>query len=73
MAEEQPVTAKPRNDSWIQERINNREEKRGCGIGLYIREGLKYKRRDDITTKRSTIEHMRLHISEKDSFLLAVF
>ena len=53
--------------------FNNREEKRGGGVGLCIREGLKYKR-DDISTKDSTIEHMWLQVkSEKDSFLLAVF
>jgi len=42
------------------------------GIGLYIREDMKYKRRDDITQKDVTMEHLWLQVkSEKDSFLLA--
>lgn len=54
--------------------FNNREEKRGGGVGLYIRESLQYKRRDDIIEKDRTMEHLWLQVkSEKDSFLLAVF
>ena len=54
--------------------FNNREEKRGGGVGLYIRENLQYKRRNDITEKDRTMEHLWLQVkSEKNSFLLAVF
>ena len=54
--------------------FNNRDGKRGGSVGLYIREGLQYKRRDDITRKDSTMEQLWLQVkSEKDSFLLAVF
>ena len=68
MAEEQPVTLNHVTIPGYKNKFNNREEKRGSGVGL------KYKRRGDITTKDSTIEHMWLQVkSEKDSFLLAVF
>ena len=54
--------------------FNNRDGKRGGGVGLYIKENLQYKRRNDIIQKDKSIEHLWLQVnSEKDSFLLAVF
>ena len=53
-------------------KFHHRDKKRGGGVGMYIRESIKFKKRDDITDKDNTIEHMWMEIKGKhDSFLLA--
>ena len=54
-------------------KFNNRDKKRGGGVGMYIRNTTNFKKRDDITERDNTIEHMWLEIKGKhNSFLLAV-
>jgi len=54
-------------------KFNNRDKKRGGGVGMYIHKTTTAKKRDDITAQDTTIEHMWMEVKGKhDSFLLAV-
>ena len=53
-------------------KFRHRDKKRGGGVGMYIHESVKFKKRDDITEKDNTMEHMWMEIKGRhDSFLLA--
>ena len=54
----------------------NRNSKRGGGVGVYLKNHMKYKTRNDIVKIDETIEHLWLEIQGKNknnSYLLGVF
>ncbi|XP_066923457.1 uncharacterized protein [Clytia hemisphaerica] len=55
-------------------RYNNRNGKRGGGVGAYFKDGIKHRPRTDIDKKDTTIEHQWFEVKGKKSpFLIAVF
>ena len=57
-----------------EQKFNNRDNKRGGIVGMYIRKSMVVKKRHDITSHDNTIENMWMDVKGKkyDSFLLAV-
>ena len=45
--------------------FRNRDEKRGGGVGFYLKSDIKYKRRDDIEALDNTIEHQWIEFTGK--------
>ena len=45
---------------------NNRVDRRGGGVGIYIKESIKYKLRDDITRSDQELEHLWIEIEGKN-------
>ena len=56
--------------------FQNRTSKRGGGVGLYIKENIRYKRRTDIEKQAPEFEHIWIEIAGKNKFsktLIGVF
>ena len=47
---------------------HNRKGKRGGGVGIYIKEDIKYKRRKDIENLKPNLEHLWVEIMGKNRF-----
>ena len=54
----------------------NQGERRGGGVGMYIKDTIKYKERQDLSKLDKTIVHMRIECQGKNkskNFLVGVF